>query len=89
MLLFGHIGPPSFGEDAYPKVKFALLVPTEPLLSPAVLHGADCPDFPKAGRALDAGVREVVYATTCDELDDYATGQFGEDGWCPCQVCGG
>lgn len=84
MLTFGHTHPPSYGDVPYPRVKFALVIREGPKRMEAVMHSVPCSML----RPTTPGA-EFVYATTFDELHEYAHRRFGDRGWRPCDACGG
>jgi hypothetical protein len=87
MLIFGDPSPPEQRGMPFLSILFALAVPAAAADVP-VIHRFDCAELPDHSRARACGLREIVYSTTFDEILEYATRQFGEDGWLPCYRCG-
>ena len=83
-------GPPTRRQQIgspFPEIGFALVAPRLGIKERAVLHVMGCPQLPPHTEGHTVNGREIVYSTTYVEIDDYAAGQFGEDGWSDCPVC--
>jgi hypothetical protein len=88
MLIFGDPTPRAQRGMPHPAIRFALAI----LIAAgakAVLHSFDCCRLPTHLLEAASGLREVVYSTTRDEIEEHAARQFGEEGWVSCGDCGG
>jgi hypothetical protein len=89
VLIFGPpTRPPQVGR-LFPEMRFALVAPRPGVVEEAVLHVMGCSQLPFHTEGNIVAGREVVYSTTLGEIDDYAAGRFGEDGWVACLMCVG
>jgi len=69
-----------------PPIKYGLVVPSG-RKGRAILHAVECSCLPPRHHVRGSGLRDIVWSTTYNEIDDYASQQFGEDGWTPCPSC--
>jgi len=87
MLIFGEPQVPEQTGMPFPAILYALMTPASGEGDP-VFHAVGCP----VGDTKRPPHYEVVCSTTLDEILDYATAQYGEEGegaWVTCEVCGG
>ncbi len=90
MLIHGHPTLPDQRGMPHPEILYALVVPTPGAGDPE-LHATSCAALGVPTGRDDVRAAETVYATTFDELLDYAMHQYGDEGegrWTTCQVCG-
>ncbi|MFM8387606.1 MAG: hypothetical protein ACKOCB_12420 [Planctomycetia bacterium] len=90
MLIFdGDGSPPEQRGMPFPTIRYALTVPIKRRHGGVLLHALPCASLPIPLVAAAHGLKQVVWSTTYEEIDDYVYREFGEAGWGWCPTCQG